>query len=475
MDYRDRSDIRMSEYENMINDLEAAVPAELESVWDRASAREKKHRKVMRFVKPAGSIAAVFACFVLSVNFITPVAQACSKIPVLKDLAAAVDFSGSLSRAVENNYVQPIGLSQTKNGIKADIDYVIVDRKQVNIFYRLEYETGGEIGKDIERNENTQLAALVEIGTDMPPHSITWSGGPDEEEGQLRSITIDFTDSDVPETIPLVLKAKERDTQTWNYSEENLAVFTFTLEISPYYTAQGRTIELNEELDILGQNFTLTTLDISPTHLQLNVESREANNMWLKSLSFYVENIGKAGDSTLETINGISALGSKDTPEVTAFRKESPWFFDTDNLKIVITGARLAEKDMDGLEIKVTGPDAGVISGRLPDGVRLEEISRQKHADGKPDVEISFKTVKGIDGGRTSEIYEVFEREYIDGKGRKIYMDTYAGTGDDTEFTNTLILENYAYDTVTVYPCFTHCWNAEQPVEIIVMSYENSK
>ena len=468
MDYRDRSDIRMSEYENMINDLEAAVPAELESVWDRASAREKKHRKVMRFVKPAGSIAAVFACFVLSVNFITPVAQACSKIPVLKDLAAAVDFSGSLSRAVENNYVQPIGLSQTKNGIKADIDYVIVDRKQVNIFYRLEYETGGEIGKDIERNENTQLAALVEIGTDMPPHGITWSGGPDEEEGQLRSITIDFTDSDVPETIPLVLKAKERDTQTWNYAEENLAVFTFTLEIDPYYTAQGRTIELNEELDILGQNFTLTTVDIYPTHLQLNVESDKANNMWLKSLDFYVEAAGKAGDSMLETINGISALGSRDTPEMTAFRKESPWFYDTDNLKIIITGARLAEKDMEGIDIKVTEPDAGVISGRLPDGVCLEDISAEKNADGKQNVEISFKTVKGIDCGRTSEIYEVFEREYLDGEGRKGYMDTYAGTGEDADFTSTLILEDYAYDTVTVYPCFTHFWKAEKPVEITV-------
>ena len=465
MDYRDN---RMAEYEKMLKDLDMAVPAELEGVWDRASAREKKHRTVMRFVKPAASIAAVFACFVLSVNFITPVAQACSKIPVLKDLAAAVDFSGSLSRAVENNYVQTIGHSQTKNGIKADIDYVIVDQKQVNIFYRLEYETGGEIGKDIERNENTQLAALVEIGKDVPPHGITWSSGPDEEEGKLRSITIDFTDSDVPETIPLVLKAKERDTQNWNYAEENLAVFTFTLEIDPYYTAQGRTIELNEELDILGQNFTLTTVDIYPTHLQLNVESDKANNMWLKSLDFYVEAAGKAGDNMLETINGISALGSRDTPEMTAFRKESPWFYDTDNLKIIITGARLAEKDMEGIEIKVTEPDAGVISGRLPDGVCLEDISAEKNADGKQNVEISFKTVKGIDGGRTSEIYEVFEREYLDGEGRKGYMDTYAGTGEDADFTSTLILEDYAYDTVTVYPCFTHFWKAEKPVEITV-------
>ena len=54
-------------------------------------------------------------------------------------------------------------------------------------------------------------------------------------------------------------------------------------------------------------------------------------------------------------------------------------------------------------------------------------------------------------------------------------MDSYAVTGDDAEFTSTLILEDYAYDTVTVYPCFTHCWKAGQPVEITVMSYESSK
>ena len=186
-----------------------------------------------------------------------------------------------------------------------------------------------------------------------------------------------------------------------------------------------------------------------------------------------MEVIGAGKDSKLESINGISALGSKDTPEVIAFRKESPWFYDTEDLKIVITGARLAEKNMEGIEIKVTELDAGVISGRLPDGVRLKGVSRQINADGKSDVEIIFKTVKGSDGGSTSEIYEVFERDYVDGEGRESYMDTYAGTGDDAEFTSTLILEDYDYDTVTVYPCFTHCWNAEQLVEILVRKKAN--
>ena len=46
-------------------------------------------------------------------------------------------------------------------------------------------------------------------------------------------------------------------------------------------------------------------------------------------------------------------------------------------------------------------------------------------------------------------------------------METYAGTGDSNEFTSTLILEDYDYDTVTIYPCFTHCWKAEEPVEVV--------
>ena len=42
---------------------------------------------------PPGSVAAVFAAFVLLVNLSTPFALACGKVPVLKELAAAVAFS----------------------------------------------------------------------------------------------------------------------------------------------------------------------------------------------------------------------------------------------------------------------------------------------------------------------------------------------------------------------------------------------
>ena len=42
--------------------------------------------------------------------------------------------------AVENEYVQPMYLSQTDDEITASVEYLIVDQKQVNVFFRLDSE-----------------------------------------------------------------------------------------------------------------------------------------------------------------------------------------------------------------------------------------------------------------------------------------------------------------------------------------------
>ena len=43
-------------------------------------------------------------------------------VTVLRELAQAVAWSPSLSAAVENDYVQPIGQSQTVNGVTATVE-----------------------------------------------------------------------------------------------------------------------------------------------------------------------------------------------------------------------------------------------------------------------------------------------------------------------------------------------------------------
>ena len=79
---------RMEEYK-ALRDAPEELPPALEGAVARARARARRRRLWRRISAPAGSVAAVFAAFVLLVNLSPPFALACGKVPVLKELAAA--------------------------------------------------------------------------------------------------------------------------------------------------------------------------------------------------------------------------------------------------------------------------------------------------------------------------------------------------------------------------------------------------
>ena len=128
---------RLKEYEDLLQEIDSSVPA-LENTLERAHSK-RVHRQ--RMVRPIASVAMAFVLFVVLVNFSTPVAYACSKVPVLRELAEAVTFSRSLSDAVDNEYVQSICLAQEDGEVSASIEYLIVDQKQVNVFFKLFSDT----------------------------------------------------------------------------------------------------------------------------------------------------------------------------------------------------------------------------------------------------------------------------------------------------------------------------------------------
>ena len=122
---------RMEEYRLLLDELEQ-TPSGLESALPRARARYRRRRLSRWIAAPAGSVAAMFAVFVLLVNLVTPFALACSNIPILKELTAAVAFSPSLKAAIEHEYVQRVVQSQTDGDVTMKVEYLIVDQKQVN-------------------------------------------------------------------------------------------------------------------------------------------------------------------------------------------------------------------------------------------------------------------------------------------------------------------------------------------------------
>ena len=333
---------RMEEYQSLMQELEAPVPA-LEHTLDRAMARNARRKRIMR---PVTGFAAAFACFVLLVNFCTPVSYACSKVPLLRELAAAVTFSRSLTDAVDHRYVQPLHLWQKDGDVTAIVEYLIVDQKQVNVFYRLDSELYDSLSED--------PMILLEDGS----HPTSCSYGLndwDVPNGELRSLTIDFIDADVPDTLRLQLSVESRELQAEEtvpaeispedellleapeHDPNYIAQFDFLLEFDPEYTAAGKTIHVDQTVELDGQRITLTTMEIYPSHLRLNISDDPENTAWMKRLDFYIQtDWGMRFDPVA---NGITATGTVDSPMMASYRADSTYFYDARHLKVVITGA----------------------------------------------------------------------------------------------------------------------------------------
>lgn len=421
---------RMEEYRNIMEELAQPVP-ELEGTLDRA---EKRAKRKQLWVRPLAGLAACFAIFVLLVNFSAPVAYACSQIPVLRELAAAVTFSRSLSDAVENEYVQPISLTQTDSGITVSVEYLIVDQKQVNVFFR------------VESGEHTDTRIYPQVW--MP--DMTWADCSyymTYHDTDLQTLTIDFVDTDVPSSLRLLLQVGE------------ISQFDFLLEFDPRFTASGKIYPVDQTVVLDGQSITITNVEVYPSHLRVNIEDDPGNTAWLRDLEFYIET---DWGMRFETGNGITATGTTDSPTMNSFRADSTWFYDAEHLKVVITGATWLRKDMDKIYVNLKTGE----TGELPDGVWLNSAVREGN-HWVLEFASAYREEK--------HFHQLFTSKYYDADGTGYGFNSWSsnlgmidGKTDDSFFTERFTLVDYSYDEVWLCPSFSHIWVAEDVIVIPV-------
>ena len=450
---------RNEEYLNLISELENAAP-DLSTSIKKAKNKKLRHRLIYG---PLGSLAAVFAVFVLLVNFCTPVAYACSKVPVLKDLAEAVSFSPSLTEAIDNDYVQSVNLEQTKNDIEVKVEYLIVDQKQVNVFFRIQSDKYKKLETDPEV-----------LSTDGESEHCSYCFGDyNVENGDLCRITIDYHEENVPGSLILKLKAYSNDfsdkelvpydtDETFEEDLNYLAEFSFTLNFDPEFTAAGQIIPVNKTTNLDGQNIVIESLEIYPTHLRVNISEDENNTAWLKDLNFYIKtDWGMKFDSISE---GITATGSLDSPSMVSYRANSNYFHKSDKIEVVILGATWLKKDMETVKLNLKTKEISA----MPDGVSLN-FARKNGDDWK----LSFKGEYAAKSNNTSVMFQLFDSQYKDPEGQIYDIDQISKLfgdpdekGEATYFREEFLLTDYTYDEVWLYPSYSYDWKSE--TEIII-------
>ena len=456
---------RKNEFEAMIEELNQPAPG-LEATLDRAYKKKRK-RTAQMIVRPLAGLAACFAVFVLLVNFCAPVAYACSQVPVLRELAAAVTFSRSLTDAVENEYVQPMDLSQSDNHITAEVAYLIVDQKQVNVFYRL----------DSDKYESLDADPEVLNSDGVRPASCGYSStGWGAENGELRCLSIDFVDDNVPDSLRIKLDVYTNGIRHENVAPEQavddiysddpyeepdyLAHFDFLLEFDPKFTATGKVFLVNQTVILEGQAITITDIEVYPTHMRVDIAESADNTAWLKKLDFYIEtDWGMRFDPVS---NGVTATGSTDSPSMVSYRADSTYFYEADHLKLIITGAQWLRKDMETTYLNlVTGEH-----GELPEGAEFD--SARKQGSGWV---VRFRAAYDED----KPMYQLFGHLYYDADGNEYEINQWSSMygdpdkeGNITYFYDEFPLLHFTEDEVWLTPHYSHNWVTEDLIVITV-------
>ena len=451
---------RNEEYKNLLAELES-VPAELEYTVEKAVKRKTALQKKRRaWGISCGSIAACFTAFVLLVNLSVPFARACGSIPVLRELAKAVAWSPSLSAAVENQYVQPIGQSQTVNGITATIEYVIVDQKQLNIFFTLNAPGYDNLNAEMPRYEPEQVCSTIGSSWDQPP-------------GTLLHYTLDYGDHNVPDSFTMTFGVTTYVEPDWSegpteapvrsYEDEMLepveaeepdylAEFTFALAFDPQFTAKGELIPVNRTFDMDGQSLTVTEVEVYPTHVRVNVADDPSNTAWLKSLAFYLEN--EDGERFEPISNGVSATGDEDSPAYVSFRLESPYFAHSEHLILHITGAEWLDKDMETVRVDLAHRTAE----RLPEGVAFQSAEKR---DG------GWLLTFRVQQREENHSYQVWYATFYDEAGNQYEANRRGTTTDGSGyFEEMLPLPGYQEDVVWLQPTYSRTTIETTPIAI---------
>ena len=451
---------RTEEYTALLRDLEELPPA-LAGTVGRAKARRRRLR-LRRCLAPAGSAAAVFAAFVLAVNLWTPFALACGRVPILKELAAAVAFSPTLKTAVEHDYVQYIGQRRTDNGVTMELEYVMADQGQLVFFVSF---TGPE--------EVTSFMPLAEFvtadGEKLEGCSVmTSSLDPGELSNAVTAVFNGEEEPVLPEELRLECRVEchiPGASTPGRFRED--AAFTFTFPLDEQFRGQGRTVEVDRWLDLDGNRIRVASLELYPTHARLNLEQDPDNAETLTGLSFYLED-GSGVRYEQGSANGLTAMGD-------SYLFESPYFSDCSSLTLCITGAEWLEK---GREYAAIDLEAGEALSPLPQGV---EVSVHRAENGAVWLAFLAPEPPGTaEDGHAS--YQICTTDYRapdgtegDTGGLSRYSDSvlWPSTADETPipkgwFAEEYDLGNYPWDTVEMELCFTRRTYLQAPLALAI-------
>ncbi|MEK4511149.1 DUF4179 domain-containing protein [Paenibacillus anaericanus] len=389
---------------------EITIPSEVKLAVANGMSlgRKRKRRRMMARITTFSACLLVLAS-VASVRFSPVVAAYVGDIPGLRSLVQLINSDKGLTLALENNYMQPVGLSDEHDGIKLTVDGFLADESRVIVFYTL-YNMDGR-----KQAVNLQEVKLM----NNEETSVAFGSSYFNEDWESKQGTIDFNiheGADIPDTLDLELKVgKDRETAG------NGPVWKYVIPVDKSkFEGLKETYDINETVSIEGQCITFGTMTVYPTRIGLEVTYDPSNTKEL--FAFDDIRIEDEQGETFGTINnGISATLIDENRQVLYF--QSNYFRQPNQLYLRANSIRALDKSK--LEVLVDLDRKELLS--QPDDRLTFDQAGITQKDGHNTLTFHLKNDDPLDENRT---YSLFENSYSDATGQLYDSNGSGGTSD---------------------------------------------
>jgi hypothetical protein len=457
---------RIEEFTELKQELEQ-LPAALEYTAVKAIARAKKQkRRSILWKTPAVSFCSLIILFVLLVNLFPKAALAMSNVPILKNLVRAVAFDPSLKAAVEHDYYQMVGESQTQEDVTVNVEYMIVDARHISLFFSVDAPVkAGLYHFDMRDPQGRGLSATLVYDTMY-------------KAGELEQILIDFPDESysIPEEIIFNITVNKdpefREVMTVTLpAEADSAVqastpeektsgkdydFSFVLRPDPEYLLAADSIPLKQWVTIKDQRIYLDRLDIYPTKTRLFLDCDEHNSAVLDNLSICFED--EKGEIYDIRGNGITGtFSSDDSQDIDSIYFESSYFSEAKRLTMYIKGISLIEKDK--LFGEISFADKTITN--LPEDITVASMELNASV-------LTF--ILKADTGDPDRQEQLISLEYYDTNDNKYYFTSYHESRypDDPSYYVEYRIENYEDNKYKLRWLYTIPQTLEEPIKVSI-------
>ena len=361
--------------------IDMPIPSELDNYIQKGLAKGIKAQKAGRFRKWSALVACcLLATLITTVRVSPAVAAVLHQIPGLGYIVELINYDKGLQSAVENDFIQPLGISDEHENVIFTVDGIIMDESSLVIFYTVENKRGRGVV------DFPEVELFDEMGKPLKDVAIgSYSAGdldPDGDGKVHSQFNVNFSDHTViPNRLSLKVKlgVKIKPPENLKPSEQSQAnhpesstqlpsTWEVTIPVDKDKFAGLKTVyEVNQSVVIEGQKITFEKVTVFPTRMILNVSYDPANSKKIFAFDDLTL-VNEKGEVWGRIMNGMSGSRLDENHEVLFF--QSNYF--TQPKKLFLRGKSIRALDKKDTRVTLDLENKRILTG--PPNIILDQV-----------------------------------------------------------------------------------------------------